>query len=476
MTTATAHRVLQVPGILSGLIAAAFFQLLLLGTAAGAWFEETTSVAGVTYTGPSFGASWGDVNGDGWPDLWVVNHAANPPGLFENNQDGTFSQIWPQEPYTIADTHGSSWADFDNDGDQDLLMLVGAGSGTGSGANQFFINSGGLLQEQAPDFGLDYPLGRGRTPLWFDWNNDGKLDVFLANLARPDGAAPSALFSQADGVFVDSFNQTGLSTSAADINYAQLMTLGTEQINGLIIGGVPFPDRVYDYGSPPFVDLDATSSLFPAVIWSARDSAIADFDGDLLSDLFIARTKDESEVAQPDANTATAWIQLTASEKGFSFSGATTIEVQLAPPYRLAASDVFIGSQGLHPATLTFTLSSADSTTTGMMPHTPGVDSGVFIGYDTTSGQWQFLVSKDTWIGLSLIVTSDTAMTDLQPIGFVNSDGALADQLYRQNGAGFEDVSLASGVTVPSACESVVTADFDNDMDPDLYLVCRGPT
>ncbi len=476
MPKVTAQRVLRVPGTLPGFIAAAFFQLLLVDTVAGAWFEETTSVAGVTFTGPSFGASWGDVNGDGWPDLWVGNHTAHPRDLFENNRDGTFSQVPSHDPYR-PDAHGSAWADFDNDGDQDLLMLVGAGSGVGIGANQFFINSDGLLKNQAQQYGLDYPPGRGRTPLWFDWNNDGKLDVFLANQVRPDGAAPSALFTQVNGVFADSFNQTGLTTSAADSSFAQLMTLGTEHISGLIIGGAPYPDRVYDYGSTPFVDLDATSSLFPPFIWNAVDTAIADFDGDLLPDLFIARARDESEVTQPDANTATAWIQLIAAdEQGVSFSGATTIEVQPGPPYRLTTSDVFIGSQGLHPATLTFSLSSADSTTTGMMPHTPGVDSGVFIGFDTTSSQWQFLVSKDARIGLSLIVTSDTAITDLQPIGFVNSDGALADQLYRQNGAGFEDVSLASGVTVPSACESVVTADFDNDMDPDLYLVCRGPT
>jgi hypothetical protein len=475
MTTGNMQRVLRVQNTLSSLITAAIFQLLLVNTVAGAWFEEVTSAAGVTFTGPSYGASWGDVNGDGWPDLWVGNHAASPPDLFQNNRDGTFSQVFSPLPFN-GDAHGSAWADFDNDGDQDLLMLLGAGSGTGMGANQFFINSGGLLQEQAQKYGLDYPLGRGRTPLWFDWNKDGNLDVFLANLARPDGAAPSALFSQTNGVFVDSFSQTGLSTSAADISFAQLMTIGTEHMSRLIISGVPFPDRVYDYGNTPFLDLDAASNLFPSVIWGARDVAIADFDGDLLEDLYIARAKDESEVVQTDPNIVTAWIQLTASEKGFTFSGATNIQVQLEPPYRLTPSEIFIGSQGFHPADLTFSLSSADPSVTGMFPHSPGVDSGVFIGYDHVSGQWQFLVSKDVWIGLSFIVTSSTSITGIQPIGFVNSDGAMADQLHRQNGIGFEDVSIASGVTIPTACESVVTADFDNDTDADLYLVCRGPT
>ena len=173
-------------------------------------FEDITSTAGVTYTGPSFGASWGDFNGDGWPDLWVSNHDS-PPNLFQNNKDGTFSEVSAQVNYTNADMHGSAWADFDNDGDQDLLTLVGTGRLVVA-ANQLFINSDGLLNERAQEYGLDYPLGRGRTPNWFDWDNDGRLDVFVANWARPDGAAPSALFSQANGIFLDSFNQTGLAT------------------------------------------------------------------------------------------------------------------------------------------------------------------------------------------------------------------------------------------------------------------------
>jgi hypothetical protein len=107
----------------------------------GPWFDDVTSGSGLQYTGPSFGASWGDSNGDGWPDLWVGNHAIQP-SLFENNKNGTFTNRPPHLSDVHADMHGSAWADFDNDGDQDLFIAVGAQFGTGFGANELLVNIG----------------------------------------------------------------------------------------------------------------------------------------------------------------------------------------------------------------------------------------------------------------------------------------------------------------------------------------------
>ena len=41
-------------------------------------FEEVTREVGITHEGSTWGASWGDFNGDGWPDLWVGNHNYKP--------------------------------------------------------------------------------------------------------------------------------------------------------------------------------------------------------------------------------------------------------------------------------------------------------------------------------------------------------------------------------------------------------------
>ena len=142
-------------------------------------FEDVSDKAGIAYTGPTVGASWGDFNGDGFPDLFVPNHRleGNRPNLYLNQRDGTFvdvaSTVLSVSP--SADLHGAAWADFDNDGDQDLVVTTGGGGGAGEVhyPKHLFVNQGGILRNEAKRFGIEYPLGRGRTPLWLDVDNDG---------------------------------------------------------------------------------------------------------------------------------------------------------------------------------------------------------------------------------------------------------------------------------------------------------------
>jgi hypothetical protein len=65
------------------------------GLASGIQFEEVTDTAGLSYSGTSWGASWGDSNQDGWPDLYTTNHST-PPSLYLNHGDKTFQDIASQ--------------------------------------------------------------------------------------------------------------------------------------------------------------------------------------------------------------------------------------------------------------------------------------------------------------------------------------------------------------------------------------------
>ena len=445
-----------------------------LSAMAANWFEDVTTSSGIQYTGSSYGASWGDWNGDGWPDLWVGNHS-QAPSLFQNNKDGTFARLSNQIPkFSLPiDMHGAAWADFDNDGDQDLLIETGAHHGTGQGPNIFLVNANEALQDRAASYGLDYPLGRGRTPLWLDWNADGNLDVLLVNEQRTDGAAPTALFSQLDNGFLDSFPVTGLNTSISN-SFAQTIHLNNMIRPILLIDGSRFTDRAYDIASTPFVDLNIGSVLFPGWLLGVSDIAIGDINGDLLSDIFLARSKAGSEILLDASGQILARLNILLEEKGFSFNSVEDINVEINTA--IQPGEIFIGEQGIHPARLAFTLSASDPDVIGMAAHEPAVDRGVYISHVPATGQWTFLVSTNTSrLDLILTVTTNNGISDVTTIGLETSDnGARTDTLFLQTDGGFVDRSAIAGVDSLTRCISTVAADFDNDMDIDLYLVCSG--
>ena len=81
-------------------------------------FKEVSSISGIRFTGRSFGISAGDLNGDGWPDIFSGNHRSLA-SLYINNGDGTFTDVIPNNwsNPVLPDGHGAAFADFDNDGD-----------------------------------------------------------------------------------------------------------------------------------------------------------------------------------------------------------------------------------------------------------------------------------------------------------------------------------------------------------------------
>jgi len=250
-------------------------------------FLDVTAQVGILEDGPSFGAgSWGDFNGDGSPDLWLGNHAT-PAALYLNNADGTFTnittQIWAGG--IEGDTHGAAWADIDADGDQDLTVLVGGAFGQGSKPSKVFINGQGQLADQAVNLGLDYPLARGRTPMWLDWNSDGMLDLLHVNLYRED--VPSKLFTQVAPL---SFQPITANYKFLPPESSQVSALADFNADGhldLLIPGIRDSWVVMNLTTQPFQDL-STSIRLPSIDLS-RDIAVADFDGDLKPDIYTSR-------------------------------------------------------------------------------------------------------------------------------------------------------------------------------------------
>ena len=150
-------------------------------------FTDVTYDAGLgTATLPSQAGAWADYDNDGDLDLFIGNESQEeiyaPSQLFQNQGDGTFKDVTAQAG--VANDRmakGATWGDYDNDGDPDLYV-----SNYGS-ENRLYNNRGdGTFVDVAPSAGVTSPIKS--FPTWFwDFNNDGNLDLFVSSY---DGRTP----------------------------------------------------------------------------------------------------------------------------------------------------------------------------------------------------------------------------------------------------------------------------------------------
>lgn len=265
----------------------------------GIRFAEVTAQAGIDYVGQSWGASWGDFNGDGLPDLWVSNHFARDV-LYLNNGDGTFRDISAQVASDAArrgDAHGGAWGDFDNDGDQDLFILqggIGPKSPRYGFPNKLRVNEDGRFVDRAQELGIGLPRMQGRTPIWLDLDRDGLLDIIPSAKSGAKIALPPTVFLQSpDGGFDEVAVEIDFAPeSDSQIAYAFALDIDGDRVQELVYRGSRF--TVFNTASLPLVDV--TADLMPdgLVDYGSRedsDVAVADFNGDLRMDLYLTRMR-----------------------------------------------------------------------------------------------------------------------------------------------------------------------------------------
>ncbi len=253
-------------------------------------FTDVTEKAGVGYPCWAMGASIGDFDNDGWPDLLVTCFGGIV--LYHNNHDGTFSNV------TAAAGLGkdSGWAtgaafgDYDGDGwpdlfvahyvDLDLKDLPEFGSkptcqyhgisvqcgprGLKGSPDALYHNNGnGTFTEVSKAAGVDDAQKFfGLTAIWCDFNNDGRLDLFVANdgepnyLYRNDGNGHFTDVALDAGVAVnlDGSEQANMGVALGDYEHKSLFSLAithfSEEYAALYRnnGGLNFTDVSYTAG------------------------------------------------------------------------------------------------------------------------------------------------------------------------------------------------------------------------------------
>jgi len=267
-----------------------FFSFFIPSVEGYTQFEEVTEKAGLEYFGRTYGSSWGDLNSDGWPDLLTTNHGwfGNGTFLYLNNGDGTFSNVKNKmiaKTVLDADLHGAAWGDMDNDGDQDIIILTGAGRGSSTSSNLFLKNNGDVFQEKASDYDLEFSMGRGRMPIWLDENNDGLLDVLFVNWPRSGNRTSTVLLQQSDNSFkniydLDWFEKLETAT------YSNLYNDGNSYI--LFLNSIP-PGASYPEN---LIVQKIAEKIYSVNIKNAKDIVVADFNLDLLLDIFVVTGSD----------------------------------------------------------------------------------------------------------------------------------------------------------------------------------------
>jgi hypothetical protein len=151
--------------------------------------------AGISENTRTYGSIITDFNNDTKPDIFLGRHGALP-SLYENAGNGHFQET-NQGTFVRTDRHGCDAADVNGDGLKDIFCTEGANHGTSPKRNDLYIQRADhTFAEQAGQYGVFDPFGRGRSAKFIDANGDSRPDLFLSNdPTRGDGMpSPNRFF------------------------------------------------------------------------------------------------------------------------------------------------------------------------------------------------------------------------------------------------------------------------------------------
>jgi enediyne biosynthesis protein E4 len=418
------------------------------------------------------GAAWGDYDGDGQYDLYVVStsgpltwspaqmaQSPAPSRLYHNQGDGTFKDVTESAGVGLRGVGmGAAWGDADGDGDPDLFV-------TQYGNNVLFRNNGdGTFTDVSAAAGVSGPAGFWSGASWADYDHDGDLDLYVCGYVRyhfdpadlghseqqygsmtPTTLNPSAyppernlLYrNRGDGTFeevaesVGVQNLTGRSLSAtwADFNedtWPDLYVANDVSDNALYVS----------QGDGTF--RDASQEATVADYRGAMGLAIGDWDLDTDLDMFITHW-----LAQENALYVNLWRERHGEATG---PGARTPK-----PGPTSAGG---------PAELQF-MDVADRYGLGQI----ALD---FVGFGTAFLDYDLDGREDLFV-----VNGSTLQDPDNPKQLV----PMVNQLFWNRGEdGFFEVGAVSGAVFAEAAvgRGLAMADYDNDGDPDVVVVNHG--
>ena len=303
-------------------------------------FTDVAAKAGVTNDRWGFGVAIADYDNDGWPDIFVANFGDNR--LFHNNHDGTFSDVAEKAGVTLGNwSDGAAWGDYDGDGRLDLFVsgylhydvnrqplpgdpdvsrafcqlrgtpvMCGPRGLKGEPDHLFHNNGDGTFTDVSIKAGVSDPGAYyGFTAVFADVNNDGKVDLLVAN-----DSSPNFLYvNKGDGTFEDASYVSGFALNKDGREIASMgLAVGDYRNNGWL--DLLVTDFSDDYkvlyqndGHLSFSDVSDQVGIaqvpVPFLGWGA---GLIDYDNDGWKDIFMVNGHVYPEVDQHDWGTTYA--------------------------------------------------------------------------------------------------------------------------------------------------------------------------
>jgi enediyne biosynthesis protein E4 len=279
-------------------------------------FEDVTDKAGVGHPGWGMGVCTADVDGDGWEDMYVTALGGNK--LYRNNHDGTFTDVTERAGVTGGGwSTGCGFADYDRDGDLDLFVSryvkidlsnlpqfgkdktceyrgisvqCGPRGLPGEGDLLFRNDGNGKFTDVSAPAGVADARGYfGLGVAWFDGNQDGWPDLYVANdsnanflyINQKDGTFKEVAFPMGVAVSEDGAEQGSMGVAVGDYDntgrFSLWVTNFSEEYNAL-----------YHNDGDHFTDVSFRSKTaavsLPYVGWG---NAFFDYDNDGLLDMIV---------------------------------------------------------------------------------------------------------------------------------------------------------------------------------------------
>jgi len=295
-------------------------------------FTDVTEKAGVAGGTFGMGVAVGDFDNDGWPDMFVTSYGKCI--LYQNNRDGTFRDVTEKAGLaTPGWTTSAVWFDYDGDGQLDLFVCsfvdYSAAHRVGCGNNalgkyyycipKVFIpthsflyhnNGDGTFTDVSKSSIIGKRQGKGLGVVATDINNDGRMDLFVANDTVQDylyvnrGPGPDGAWKW-DEIALDAsvaFSENGKARSGMGVDAADVYNRGWQDLFVANVDQEMF-SLYQNNKDETFQDISALQGIAQATrLLSGWGVKFFDFDNDGSLDLILANGHPDDMIAEYSLN------------------------------------------------------------------------------------------------------------------------------------------------------------------------------